>query len=55
MDQKEFASLGGKQTVLKYGREHMVKLGKKGAQALKDKYGDDYFKRIKRGEKPSED
>lgn len=54
MDQKEFATLGGHAKFAKVGKSGMSKMGKKGQKTLK-KYGPDYFKRIRNGEKPSQD
>lgn len=47
----EVAAMGGKVILEKYGREHFQALGRKGGTSLKSKYGDDYFRRIRYGEK----
>jgi hypothetical protein len=47
----EVASMGGKTVLQKYGKEHFVEMGRRGASAIKAKYGQDYYKRIRRGEK----
>lgn len=55
MDLKEFQSMGGNATKQKYaGTDHFEKIGAKGGNTIKRKYGPNYFKDIKRGIKPSE-
>jgi hypothetical protein len=54
MDQKEFAKRGGRAKFAKVGKKGMSEMGKKGQAGLK-KYGPDYYKRIRKGEKPSQD
>lgn len=46
LTQKEFATLGAKATNSKYPKEVRSVWAKKGAEALKEKYGDDYFKKM---------
>ena len=44
---------GGKKTLAKHGAKFFSKLAKKSARSKFERYGSDYFKRIRRGEKPS--
>ncbi|MBI4009142.1 hypothetical protein HY357_02825 [Candidatus Roizmanbacteria bacterium] len=52
LTQKEFARMGAETTNAKYPADKRRQWAKKGPQALKDKYGNDYF--IKRAEKMRE-
>ena len=53
MTHKEWASKGGKATLKKYGKDHFRDIGRMGSQLLKLRYGPDYFKKIRKGIKPS--
>lgn len=46
LTQQDFARMGAQATNTKYPKEVRSAWGKKGAQALKDKYGEDYFKKM---------
>ena len=54
MDQKTFASLGGKARLIKMTPEERQAVSAKGGNATKQKYGADYYKNIRRGIKPSQ-
>lgn len=54
MDVKTAGSLGGKARSDKYTQEDFKRWGGMASSKLKEKYGEDYFKKIRRGEKPSQ-
>lgn len=45
--------MGGLARKKKYGVKALSEIGKLGGNALVKKYGKDYFKKIRNGEKPS--
>lgn len=52
---EEHQRKAGKANLAKHGREFYVALAKKSHEAIKGKYGKDYYSRIRHGEKPSLD
>ena len=46
---------GGLASFRKRGRAGYIDMGKRGGDSVLRKYGPEYFKRIRRGEKPSQD